>query len=156
MAPAVRKNAAEEISPGTSMLHARSASGAWTATRQPSCSTCTPIARSIRSVWSREGAGSTTSVTPSAYSPASRIALLSCADATGISYRTPCSAAGAICSGQYFPSRPRMSAPISRSGVMIRPIGRCSMDASPVMETGKGCAARMPESSRVVVPLLPV
>jgi hypothetical protein len=37
----------------------------------------------MRSVWSRVGAGSTTVVSPSAKSPASRIADLTCALATG-------------------------------------------------------------------------
>ena len=49
----------------------------------------------------------------------------------------------------------RMSAPICRSGVMIRFIGRFWMEASPVRVTEKSWAARMPEISRVVVPLLP-
>ena len=52
-------------------------------TRGPSVSICTPKPRSMRSVWSRVGAGSVTVVMPSAYRPASRIADFTCALATG-------------------------------------------------------------------------
>ena len=66
-----RKKAAEEISAGTSMLAACS--------EPPPARDMTPLARftwypkprSMRSVWSRVGAGSVTEVVPLAYSPAS-------------------------------------------------------------------------------------
>ena len=46
-------------------------------------------------------------------------------------------------------------APIKESGVMMRPIGRFRMEASPVKVLVNGWALRMPEIRRVVVPLLP-
>ena len=83
MLPATRKNAAEEISPGTSTREPCRVCRPFSRTRGPSVSICTPKPRSMRSVWSRVGAGSVTVVMPSAYSPASRIADFTCALATG-------------------------------------------------------------------------
>ena len=48
-----------------------------------------------------------------------------------------------------------MEAPISVRGVMMRPMGRFLMEASPVTSEEKGWAARIPEISLVVVPLFP-
>ena len=48
-----------------------------------------------------------------------------------------------------------ISAPIMERGVMIRPMGRFWMEASPVRTAEKPWAARIPEMSRVVVPLFP-
>ena len=45
-----------------------------------------------------------------------------------------------------------MRAPMRVSGSMTRFIGRPRSEASPVIVAVKGCAARMPASSRVVVP----
>ena len=57
---------------------------------------------------------------------------------------------------QSLPCRLVMSAPIMESGSIIRRMGRFWMEASPVRVVSKGCPARMPEISLVVVPLLPV
>ena len=46
-------------------------------------------------------------------------------------------------------------APIMESGSIIRFMGRRQMDSSPVRVTSKSWAARIPQISRVVVPLLP-
>ena len=87
-----RKKAAEEKSPGTSMTSgSRRAGGSGSLTdqappRQPS-STSTPMASSMRSLWSRERRGSRTSNGTPAPTPASRIALLTCALATRPSWR---------------------------------------------------------------------
>ena len=66
IAPATRKNAAEEISPGTRISTAYRSSGGSSVIVLPCVSTSTPKARNMRSVWSREGAGSITVVCPSA------------------------------------------------------------------------------------------
>ena len=62
MAPATRKNAAEEMSAGTAMSTACRSSGGSRVITLPFVSISTPSARNIRSVWSREGAGSMTVV----------------------------------------------------------------------------------------------
>ena len=49
-----------------------------------------------------------------------------------------------------------MSAPICVSGSMMRFIGRLWIEASPFKTEVKFCPERMPEISRVVVPLFPV
>ena len=68
---AAMKYAAEDISPGTPILiPCRSSPGCSTAAAAPwaSCSSCisAPKAESILSVWSRDSAGSLTTVSPSA------------------------------------------------------------------------------------------
>ncbi len=78
-------NAAEERSPGTTMLWASSSSVHVTRTVRPSRRTPTPAPASIRSVWSRLGTGSTTVVVPSAPRPANRTQDFTCALATGSS-----------------------------------------------------------------------
>ena len=82
---AAMKNAAEEMSPGTSVSPATRRSGARTVTSPRLASTSTPAAASIRSVWSRVGAPSTTVVSPSATRPASSTHDLTWALATGSS-----------------------------------------------------------------------
>ena len=128
MEAATSQNAAELISPGTSMdSGAESFFTARQETRFPSCRISAPKARSILSVWSREGNGSMTVVSPSARSPASRIADFTCALAIGILYSIPCSffSAGRIVIGRYFPpARPAIRAPIRESGSITRLIGR--------------------------------
>ena len=49
----------------------------------------------------------------------------------------------------------RMEAPIWERGVIIRFMGRFWMEASPVRVTSKSWAERIPEISRMVVPLFP-
>jgi len=53
------------------------------------------------------------------------------------------------------PSVELMVAPISESGLMIRPIGRDRNDSSPVSTEAKSSAANTPERIRIVEPLLP-
>ena len=60
-----------------------------------------------------------------------------------------------ISSGGNLSSRAVIRAPISASGRMIRCIGRRDSDSSPKMRVTKGCAARMPQSMRMVEPELP-
>ena len=54
-----------------------------------------------------------------------------------------------------FPSFASTRAPIIVSGSMIRFIGLFCSDSSPVKTDSKFCPASIPESSRIVVPLLP-
>ena len=51
--------------------------------------------------------------------------------------------------------RPITCAPICLSGVTMRPMGRFLSERSPETMLRKGCAARSPDTSRMVVPLLP-
>ena len=78
------KKAADEKSPGTSMRAASSRAGGCSVALPPRATTSTPKLCSIRSVWSRVTAGSTTVVAPSAYRPASSSADFTWALATGI------------------------------------------------------------------------
>jgi hypothetical protein len=78
-------NAADDRSPGTTSDCASSSSVHVTDTVSPSRCTETPAPASIRSVWSRLGAGSTTVVVPPAPSPASSTQDFTCALATGSS-----------------------------------------------------------------------
>ena len=95
-----------------------------TATRRPSTFTSAPIAASITSVWSRVRTGSTTAVSPSAYSPASRTADLTWALGTGVEYSIPRSGVlPPTLSGGHV-----ASAPISCSGVTTRSMGRRESD----------------------------
>ena len=65
-AAAATKNAAEEMSPGTSISVAAGCAPPSTQLRFPSRATVTPKDASMRSVWSRVGTGSVTQVRPSA------------------------------------------------------------------------------------------
>ena len=80
---ATTNGAADEKSPGISTSPSESRSAGRTVTLVGRTVTAAPAAASIRSVWSRVGAGSTTVVSPSAKRPASRIADFTCALATG-------------------------------------------------------------------------
>ena len=83
--------AAEDGSPGTWMAPSSSSSCGETVTRAPSRAMRTPAPASMRSVWSRLGAGSTTVVEPDASRPASSTHDFTCAEATGIRYSIPLS-----------------------------------------------------------------
>ncbi len=155
-APATSQKAAALKSPGTRRL---SGVRSWLSGDRrrafPSSLRSAPIARSIRSVWSRDRAGSSSVVSPSAWSPASRSADFTWALATGERWWMPRSGPPCIVSGaRLSPSRPRMSAPISRRGRITRPIGRLRSDSSPVIIEKKGRPARSPASNRIVVPEL--
>ena len=82
---ATMKKAAAEMSPGTSISPGRSPRAGRIVTVSPLRWTSAPAAASIRSLWSRLGAGSTMLVSPSAISPASSRHDLTWALATGIS-----------------------------------------------------------------------
>ena len=115
-----------------------------------------PCARSRRSVWSREAAGCSSDVGPSACRAASRTADLTWALATGDCRRAPCNRAGAKAMGARVPSaRAWIRAPIARNGSTTRPIGRRRSESSPVTNEWKGRPARTPLARRSVVPLLP-
>ena len=123
----------------------------------PSTAMWAPIAASMRSLWSREREGSATVVAPSAASPASRMADLTCAEATGVSMRwPPAIAPPSITSGGSVPSaRALTRAPRARSGWTMRPIGRPRREPSPVSTERNGNPASRPLSSRIVVPEFP-
>ena len=110
----------------------------------------------MRSVWSRVACGSITVVSPAVLRPASRMALLTCAEATGRRYSIgTISSVPMMASGMRPPSRASKRAPMRDSGSITRCIGRRRSEASPVMKLVKGWLARMPESRRAEVPELP-
>ena len=74
--PRTRKNAADEISPGTRISCARNESVLPTVILSPSTSIFAPIAFSISSVWSRDFISSWITVSPSAKSAARISAVL--------------------------------------------------------------------------------
>ena len=155
MAAATMKNAAEEMSPGTVRETGFRRAGAVSAMRPSSTDTGHPMAWSMRSVWSRVGAGSTTAVSPSAYSPASRTADLTCALATGSRYSMPVSALPPRTRTGGRPSRVATRAFISPSGSATRAIGRRISDSSPTSSVSNAWPAKSPENSRMDVPELP-
>jgi len=92
-------------------------------------------------------------VSPSANSPASRMADLTCALATGSRYSIPLRFPPRMVSGgSRPPSRPRTVAPIRRSGSATRPIGRRRSGSVPVSTVVNGWPAMSPASRRMVVP----
>ena len=110
----------------------------------------------MRSVWSRDSAGWTTDVSPSAYIPAIRMQDFSWALATGIWYSMPHSPPPLNARGASDPPPlPLTSAPIWLRGRRMRFMGRRRRDESPLMMLKNGWLARSPDSSRIVVPLLP-
>ena len=153
-------NAAEDGSPGT--VRADATSSGWPATvmRRPSfpsdTATWAPKWRSMFSVWSRVGSGSITLVSPGALRPASSTADFTCADGTGKRYSIGSgSLVPMTASGRRPPSRPTKRAPIARSGVVTRAIGRRHSDSSPVKKLVKGWVATSPIKRRAPVPELP-
>ena len=122
-----------------------------------STSSCAPNPRSIRSEWSRVGTGSITVVMPGVLRPASRIALFTCAEATGRRYSIgTAGAAPRSISGRVPPGLAVKSAPIRLSGSITRPIGRLDKLASPTKLAVIGWLATSPISRRVEVPELPM
>ena len=110
----------------------------------------------MRSVWSRLGAGSSTSVTPSAWRPARITAVLTCALTTSRSIRRPVRPPPRITRGASSPSaRPSTRAPNARNGRATRPIGRAWSELSPLSTLRNGRPASGPASMRIVVPELP-
>ena len=159
---ATSQNAAAEGSAGTVSSMAATVDGPATRTVcRPSgaapSSTATPRARSIRSVWSRVATASVTHVSPSAARPASRIADLTWALGTGVSYVIGSSGAWpVIASGsRVAPPRPANVAPMRPSGSTTRPIGRRRSEASPSRIANSSRPASTPATRRALVPELP-
>jgi hypothetical protein len=122
-----------------------------------STASATPKCRSMSSVWSRVGSGSTTVVMPGELRPASSTADLICAEATGSVYSTGIGSRAPItASGRRPPSRATMRAPNISSGFATRAIGRPRRLASPVKKLVKGWVATTPISRRVPGPALPM
>ena len=136
IAAATSQKAAELMSPGTSTVcPCRLEPGVTVTTVRsgPLTSSCAPKARSIRSLWSRLWAGSITVVGPSAVRPASRIALFTWAEATGVWIVAPWSCWPCTASGAKLPPlRPWIRAPICESGSPTRRIGRPRREPSPL------------------------
>ncbi len=158
---ATMANAAELGSPGTAItcglrLRRPSTRMVRTPSSPVSISIVAPKAASIRSVWSREGTGSITVVTPPELSAASRIADLTCAEATGSRYSIGTSISGPrIVAGSRSSDRVSACTPMRRSGSSTRPIGRRTSEASPVKVVVKAWPPAIPSVSRAPVPELP-
>src|SRR2546422_465344 len=146
---ATSRKAADEMSPGTETVVPRRSPGVSVTDRSPVTS-CAPNCRSIRSEWSRDGAGSVTDTGPSAYSPASRTADLTWADATGESWviarsgRVPFTASGSLLP----PDRPTIAAPIRRNGSATRPLRPPRRDSSPAGTNPNGRPPRARHDAR--------
>jgi len=157
MQAATDQKAACDGSPGTSRTNGRRLDRR-TRTVCPSSSTAisAPQRRSNSSVWARVRTASCTTVSPSAPSPASRMADFTWALATGGLYSIPCRSPPRTSRGGYRPPpRPSTRAPIRRRGSVTRSIGRRETDSSPRKTVRHGKAAHRPASRRIVVPELP-
>ena len=135
MQPATIQNAACDGSPGTTTSNGLSFDARSRTTRPlPSGSTVmsAPASASISSVWARVGTGSWTTVSPSAERPASRIADLTWALATGNVHSIPVSRPPTTSIGgrHCFPS-PQTVAPMAVNGSATRSIGRVDSESSP-------------------------
>jgi hypothetical protein len=115
-----------------------------------------PKPASMRSVWSRVGSRSITTVSPGAFSPASSTADFTCALGTGTVYCTGRGfAAPTSTSGSRPPRRPWACAPNSASGSVTRPMGRDRRLASPLKVALRSEVAIAPMINRTPVPELP-
>ena len=112
----------------------------------------TPKAGSIRSVWSRLGAGSRTVVTPSACRPASRTAVFTCALATGRSCVEAAQAAAVDRQRRPAVGGQARWRPWRAAGRPRARAGRRRSDSSPVSTERNGRPARAPASMRIVEP----
>ena len=165
IAAATSQNAAAETSPGTRSLDRTHRRPSFETDRhrpagpaaRPRSRPATPRARSIRSVWSRVATASRTVVRPSARSPASRIADLTWALGTGVATSTARSGVRptTVTGGRESSDRAWSTAPIARSGSMIRATGRRRNESSPSRTLRNGSPARIPANSRRLVPELP-
>ena len=160
--PATNQKAAELISPGTTTRWPWSRAPGVISTRGPplasgSLTRSAPKARSIRSLWSRERAGSITVVGPSALRPASSRALFTWAEATGVRITAPWSWRPWMARGAKLPSwRPWMLAPIWPRGFATRAMGRRRRELSPSSTKWRPPRpASRPSINRMVVPELP-
>ena len=153
IAPRTNQAAAELASPGTSISKLFNGPGPML-TLFPFTEMSAPMARSIRSVWSRVAEGWWTTVRPSAPNPANSTADLTWALATGRVYSMPCNPPPRISKGgNRSPSLPKISAPMRRNGSITRRMGRWTSEASPVSTERKGREASTPDIIRMVVPL---
>ena len=110
----------------------------------------------MRSVWSRLFSGSSTEVTPSAFSPASRMADLTWAEATCCSWSIAVRAPPVRVTGnRSSPASQPKRAPIRRSGAVTRFIGRLRRLASPSKVAVRPYPAAAPINRRTPVPALP-
>ena len=100
---ATTKKAADDGSPGISSVNDEGTPRCTRVVTLSTTSTGAPRYPKIRSVWSRLGAGSTISVTPSACSPARISAVFTWPLATASSWRTPCNGPPWIRSGAWLP-----------------------------------------------------
>ena len=121
----------------------------------PSRSTRPPAKRIMRSVWSREAAGSLMLVSPEARSPARRMQDFTWADATEMVCVMPRRAPPRMLTGgRVLPLRPATVAPMAARGRNTRAIGRRRMLPSPVSTQRKSHEATNPGSRRMRVPEL--
>ena len=156
MAAATTQNAADDGSPGTVNSNGDGAPAVTCIARSPIRVIGAPSAASMRSVWSRLAAGSTTSVVPVACSPARTRAVLTCALATARWWTHPTrSPPRTTIGGLVPPSRPSRCAPIARNGSITRAMGRSTNDSSPVRTDRKGRPESRPVSKRMLVPEFP-
>ena len=109
----------------------------------------------MRSVWSRQGAGSTSVVSPSAYKAASIRQDFTWALAIGMWYSMALNLAGSMRMGHRPPGCKVRFAPILPSGSATLFIGRFDNELSPVRTLPKACPDNKPASSRMEVPELP-
>jgi hypothetical protein len=115
-----------------------------------------PTAASISSVWARVATGSTTTVSPDAAIPASRMADLTWALAIGMVYSMPCTDPPVTVTGARHRSPwPVTDAPMRPRGSATRSIGRVRSDSSPVRTVVPARVAATPASRRRAVPELP-
>ena len=165
--PAPMRKAAEEGSPGTVMCRPSSPpshpAGSKAASPAParagSNTTGAPIAASMRSVWSRESAGSLTETRTRARTPASSTADLTCALATLARWRSglswPVARARTRTGSRSGSPSYSIRVPMARRGYTIRRMGRLRSDGSPSRTAATPAPDRIPVSNRAVVPLFP-
>ena len=164
IAAATSQKAAADTSPGIRSSSARTRKPPVrlhaTPSPEPSSdcrSTGTPLARSIRSVWSRVPTDSRTVERPSARRAARRIADFTWALGTDVV--TSIARSGVrpdtVRGGRESLLRALSSAPIARRGSMIRATGRRRNDSSPSRVARNGIPASSPAKRRRLVPEFP-
>ena len=154
--PATIAKAADEKSPGTRTSGSASpCTGPATPTMPSRSITSTPAARSMRSVWSRDGTGSRTQVSPLAFRPASSTQLFTWALAMGSSCTIPCKGRpGRTASGGVPPSAGTTAAPMATSGSAMRAMGLLRRESSPssTVTSPGGWPTMIPDTRRMSVP----
>ena len=113
-----------------------------------------PNSRSMISVWSRLGTGSSMLTDAPLVTPARSSADLTCAEAGTLRWWIAPNVSPWTVIGRWSP--PANRAPIRSSGAVTRRIGRFDSEASPVSVTlNPATPAHAPSSKRAAVPLLP-